>query len=1820
MSVHAGMKTEIDNSRSRQKIALLVLGMHRSGTSALTRTLGLMGAALPKTLIAADQNNPAGYWEPRSINGIDNQLLETGGSGWEDWRGFSFSALTEDERAKFVALIARALNDEYEDRSPILIKDPRIARFVPFYEEILKDKGFSVRCVIPFRDPLAVAQSLHARDGMNPGYASLLWLRHVLDAEFFTRSLTRSFSSFDALLRDWKMLVQKLGRELDVTWPRSIDDAGPEVERFLNKDFWHHRDGLEDSSIQKDILRLLRLTVDGLHSFEADPSDPSACQLFDRIRQDLEGIGPVAISTMYDEMLSRQARHQKNVAELKRASKTLSQVQEKSSQDANELKSLQQEVVSLRSSAANFTKEIEKRDVQLIDLHSTVADLQKELAKREEIAELLQRRQQELEELNEKLQRTSSDHAHKLTEMAQDIEELTRRNVSNEAIILDYRRQLESQQTELAEAAAVKRSSEEEIKDLKEGLRKEKRRSSDLRKSVESSGEKLGEIQRYVDFLRKQVDVEVEAVTKQVQEREAQLAQLSADHSAAWQKVAEAHQYNVDLSEQLVTARARVAELERKPSWYPTAVRHNWNVWYSGRKLSLGTRLQLIPAHQIEAVSSDNRFSEWLMTGNDPNFQLVWESAEWLPAGHYAIAFDTPEGLASFKEPKLYVDTGSGYNEQEAVLLRPLGKNDRRFVAKFSIPNRFRSLRFDPSVKPGRLVLGEPRLRLLSRLEFYAHTARRVAEARRRLDGSLWPSLKRGLGAVRRGGIKGGAAALRSTAQRLASTDWGRTEGGQRRFIAHQPVYVPMTSEAPPVETPATLICFYLPQFHPIAQNDAWWGEGFTEWTNVRPAEPQFEGHYQPHVPDVLGYYDLRDSEVQRKQIELAKLYGIGGFCFYFYWFAGERLLETPIENYLADPTLDFPFCLCWANENWSRRWDGKDSEILIAQAHSPEDDLAFISYVSKYLRDPRYIRIGGKPLLLVYRPSLLPVAAETVQRWRQWSRENGIGEIYLAYTQSFEANDPHDYGFDAAVEFPPNNSAPPSIVDTVVPLKADFESKVYDWTIFPERSRNYTQPAYTLFRSVTPAWDNTARRKNRGTIFANSTPELYAEWLGNAIVDTCKRFERRDERLVFVNAWNEWAEGAHLEPDQRYGFAYLQATRKALEKAATRHSRRIVLVSHDAHPHGAQLLALNMAKGFGDLGFDVDLIVLGDGPLMGRFREVATVHSIDLENDPHAAVTALLAKIRETGAEVAVANTTVSGMIVPLLKRAGFQTISLIHELPGVLSSYKLQEHASEIAAHADKIVFPDALVREGFESFVGRQLDKAVIRPQGTYLQSPYRFTQDMRPVRNKIRSALGLSPNVRIVMCAGYGDYRKGLDIFVESLMRVMEKNDKVIGLWVGHCDEPFLAKQNERIRAAGLEKRFIFTGFVREPQDYYAASDIYALTSREDPFPSVVMEAFDAHVPVVGFEGAGGFETLLRRGCGLLVPAFETNLFADALTELLENPEKARRLADIGREIVVREYAFRHYLFDLLEFAGKPLRKVSVVVPNYNYERYIKLRLDSVVGQRYPIYELLVLDDCSTDGSMRAIRNYLGSCPIPAVLVANEKNSGSVFIQWSRGTEMAKGDLVWIAEADDLADPEFIEELVASFDDPDVVIAYAQSRMIDSDGNVTSEDYLGYVADIDSERWKAPYVVPGQEEIAKAMFVKNTIPNVSAVVFRRDALLQVLEDNFAEITSYRNAGDWVTYLRLLEMGAIAFTPRVLNSHRRHQSSVTISGYDLRQLREIIAVQRDTIERFKLDDSACAAAEAYSQKLYEQFGLMTPEHPHFKNHPHLQSEDAA
>lgn len=354
-------------------------------------------------------------------------------------------------------------------------------------------------------------------------------------------------------------------------------------------------------------------------------------------------------------------------------------------------------------------------------------------------------------------------------------------------------------------------------------------------------------------------------------------------------------------------------------------------------------------------------------------------------------------------------------------------------------------------------------------------------------------------------------------------------------------------------------LAFHLPQFHPIPENDAWWGKGFTEWTNVTRTRASIAEHYQPHLPADLGFYDLRLPEARAAQAELARAYGVHGFVYYHYWFTGKRVLERPVDDILNSAQPDFPFCLCWANEDWTRAWDGNSGQRLLHQDYSAEDDVAHIRHLMPYLADRRYIRVDGRPLLLVYRTDEMPEPARTAERWRNEAIRAGIGDLYLARVESFRNDvDPASIGFDVAVEFAPDwRKVKPRQFGRRHRIAARLGAFPKGW--FDHRWADYNDlvasmmakpdPGFRRIRCVTPGFDNSARRKKDATVFLNSSPDAYGRWLEHTIRAEIALGRPADQQLVFVNAWNEWAEGNHLEPDQKWGHAYLQAHLDALRR-----------------------------------------------------------------------------------------------------------------------------------------------------------------------------------------------------------------------------------------------------------------------------------------------------------------------------------------------------------------------------------------------------------------------------------------------------------------------------------------------------------------------------------------------------------------------------------------------------------------------------------------------------------------------------------------------
>lgn len=371
------------------------------------------------------------------------------------------------------------------------------------------------------------------------------------------------------------------------------------------------------------------------------------------------------------------------------------------------------------------------------------------------------------------------------------------------------------------------------------------------------------------------------------------------------------------------------------------------------------------------------------------------------------------------------------------------------------------------------------------------------------------------------------------------------------------------------------LIAMYFPQFHAIAENCKWWGTGFTDWNNVRASRPQFAGHYQPRVPLDANYYDQSRLETLRWQVNLAKQYGIYGFCHYHYWFDGKQMLETPTNLWLENKDIDFPFCLSWANETWSRRWDGRDHHILIQQTHPPmkESWKKHFDYLIKLWADPRAITVEGKPVFAIYRPHRIDQIDQMIDYWRELAQQLGLPGLYIVAQKQYEFPTRDCIrSFDGAFQFQPFEAIyspgfdqgsirhtaafkliqrlPERIQDMLRGLRSMFvkELTFYDYeTVWNQIIQIRHEEELDTYPGAFVDWDNAPRYKNRATVFHGAMPETFKKWFGRLVETMPDR--ALPENYIFLNAWNEWSEGAYLEPDDRYEYSYLEAIEQVIKK-----------------------------------------------------------------------------------------------------------------------------------------------------------------------------------------------------------------------------------------------------------------------------------------------------------------------------------------------------------------------------------------------------------------------------------------------------------------------------------------------------------------------------------------------------------------------------------------------------------------------------------------------------------------------------------------------
>jgi glycosyltransferase involved in cell wall biosynthesis len=723
-----------------------------------------------------------------------------------------------------------------------------------------------------------------------------------------------------------------------------------------------------------------------------------------------------------------------------------------------------------------------------------------------------------------------------------------------------------------------------------------------------------------------------------------------------------------------------------------------------------------------------------------------------------------------------------------------------------------------------------------------------------------------------------------------------------------------------PHEDKLKTIAFYLPQYHPIPENDKVWGVGFTEWTNVTKATPQYAGHKQPNLPSELGFYDLRVDEARRQQEELAKQYSIHGFCYYYYWFDGRKVLETPLELKLADKECSLPFMICWANENWTRKWDGHDEDIIIGQTHTVESDYKFIYDVMPIISDPRYIRVNGKPVLMVYRVDMLANPAETFAQWRLVAEMAGLGGLHICGV-NFRIEEAEKYGLDALVEFPPHHF-PASDLSKAQQLKLgsdsnfngnirDFEEGVDRTVIFGNKISAPIHPC------VMPSWDNTPRRGKDATIYVGSSPELFAYWMAEA----SHRTLTNNGKLLFVNAWNEWAEGACLEPSVNCGRKYLEITANnvAAENAGknilkdlsnfvrsviTSEKPPIVFVSHDAEWGGAQLLLLRLME---DLKKRANVncfaLLLKGGALAEEFKQKFQTFCVsDLSGAGWSEKTSLefiAARLRRRQDVVALTNTVASGDVAAIFAGRGIDVVSYIHELPTSIEMYGAAGKMKNAVQYSKSIIAVSDFVKDSISTEYSIPPRNIEVIHVGT------RQHQVAKYERKDLLEKYNITPAKHLILGCGMVHYRKGTDLFVQLAAKMVQGRDKndYQFVWIGGDQTSEEARQwaMHDAKMLGIDDIIHFTGLISDASSFMKAADLFVLTSREDPFPLVVLEAIEQDTPILAFENSGGAQEIVSMGAGLTVPYLDVSEMALSAQTILDS-EDAREIISSQNEAI------------------------------------------------------------------------------------------------------------------------------------------------------------------------------------------------------------------------------------------------------------------------------------------------------------------------------
>lgn len=1201
----------------QHKRITVVLGMHRSGTSVITRGLKALGINLGERLLPAEAGiNDKGFWEDVDVTEFNVELLAALGHDWHTLEPIQSQQLQGDAIESFKLRAVQLLRAKMEKVEWWGVKDPRIPRLLPFWQSVFDHLQLEVSYVIACRNPMNVARSLEKRNGFALEKSYLLWYEHMLLSMQFTAGLRRIFVDYDLMLNEPEQQVGRIAQSLGVSFSADSEEFIQYCNEFLASSLRHNACAPED--LQLDLaVTTQTLQLQGILTGLVTDCVQDGVDIVEQVK------------TLYRDMIGRHPEYrllsllERRGNELKlrldeaetisanlavqanEARKLLSESSSDSQQKTECIRQLTGELDLLRTEFLQQESVLSERTSEVERLEATVAQSAAELQRQEHALAVSHTGREALRTLIKTLSaRTGLSRLQRLKQL----------RVMKKSGLFDSNYYLST----YPDVAQESIDPAEHFFDYgwQEGRNPMPSFSSrgylDRYPDVRATG--LNPLLHYLQHGHhegRMVPTTTGSIIRLVPRRSvpAQMVQLGrlllAEPKLLRKFMDEARRGGIRHAFALVRSKtARLApdtnllSMQEPPERCPYNVVPYYLNPYRQEEVSLPSMTIGIHLH-LFYVDMASECIAYLDNIPLP-FDLYLSVSEQDIEGGWEHRFRAELALVK----QITVISVPNRGRDLAPLIVEFGKQLTGYdvIAHFHTKKSPHKASLNGWFEALMGSLCGTRAGISQILELLADDAKVVYPAGRQVehwDNSGWSDNHSIAKSLLEKFSELNIADFRQVEFPQGSMFWAKASA-LREFLTLPLTYEDFAEE--PIAADATLahalerlilvlssnhegrnyriesealsdepqhyyeeqfdfsdsiahdgikvLAYYLPQFHPTPENDAWHGKGFTEWHKVGAANPLFEGHFQQHIPHAdIGYYHLDAPAQLAQQADMMRQSGVHGLIFYHYWFSGKLILEKPAQMLLENPDIDMPFSFCWANENWTRRWDGNESEILLGQVYSPDDATDFIRYLIPFFKDERYIRVEGRPLLFVYRPSAMEHVDDYLRIWGEECERNGLPAPYVVATMTRGATAPQDYGMDAAVERVLHDWTGGAVADIRHELRPywPMNGSVLDYSeVADHYMHKELDNDYTLFRSLVPTWDNTARYGSEAILLHRFTPPKFQEWLEHLIRYSVEKLPE-DRRFVVVNAWNEWAEGAHLEPDTRFGYSYLNSIGRAL-------------------------------------------------------------------------------------------------------------------------------------------------------------------------------------------------------------------------------------------------------------------------------------------------------------------------------------------------------------------------------------------------------------------------------------------------------------------------------------------------------------------------------------------------------------------------------------------------------------------------------------------------------------------------------------------------